>query len=64
MITKELIIGDIIRLYPQTMAIFERYGLNCFDCQIADLESLDRSAKVHNADVEALLKDLNQSIAD
>jgi len=63
MITKEMIIGDIIRRYPQTLYIFERYGLNCFDCQIVDLESLDHSAQVHKADVEALLKDLNRSIA-
>ena len=40
MITKEMTIGEIIRRHPQTMAIFEKYGLNCSDCQIADLEEL------------------------
>lgn len=62
MITKEMTIGDIIRRYPRTLAIFERHGLNCFDCQIADFESLEHGAGVHKVDVEALLDELNRAI--
>lgn len=63
MITKEMTIGEIIRRYPQTMAVFEKYGLNCSDCQIADLEDLQHGAGVHKADMEQLLAELNRIIS-
>jgi hybrid cluster-associated redox disulfide protein len=63
MITKEMTIGDIIRRYPQTMAVFSRYGLDCYDCQIADYEELQHGASVHKVDITALLAELNRLIA-
>jgi hybrid cluster-associated redox disulfide protein len=62
MITGEMIIGDIIRRYPQTMPVFERYGLDCTECQIADYEEVQHGASVHKVDIQSLLDDLNQLI--
>ncbi len=62
MITKEMTIGEIIRRHPQTMAVFEKYGLNCSDCQIADLEELQHGAGVHKANMGQLLAELNRVI--
>lgn len=62
MITRDMTIGDIIRRYPQTMKIFRQYGLDCFECQIADFEALEHGAGVHKVDVEKLLEELNRSI--
>jgi hybrid cluster-associated redox disulfide protein len=63
MIAKEMTIGEIIRRYPLTLPIFERYGLTCHECQIADYEALEHGAGVHKVDVEKLLEELNQAIA-
>ena len=60
MITKEMTIGDIIRRYPQTMPVFSRYGLDCTECQIADLEELEHGASVHHVDINDLLTELNK----
>lgn len=62
MITRDLTIGDIVRRYPQTLEVFHRHGLDCFDCQIADFEALEHGAGVHKVDVEKLLEDLNRAI--
>lgn len=62
MIAKEMTIGEIIRRYPQTLHIFERYGLTCYECQIAEYEALEHGAGVHKVDVEKLLEELNQVI--
>lgn len=59
MITKEMIIGDIIRQYPATVDVFARYGLECFECQIADLETLEHGASFHKIAMEQLLQELN-----
>ena len=62
MINREMIIGEIIRSYPQTLAVFEKYRLTCFECQIADYEALEHGADVHKVDVDKLLDELNQAI--
>ena len=59
MIEKTMIIGDIIRSCPETLPIFEKYGLDCFECQIADYEALEHGADVHKVDLDQLLKELN-----
>jgi hybrid cluster-associated redox disulfide protein len=59
MITKEMIIGDIIRQYPATVDVFARYNLECFECQIADLETLEHGAKFHKISIEQLLQELH-----
>ena len=62
MITREMFIGEIVRLYPETMKVFEKYGLDCFECQIADFEALEHGANVHKVDVDVLLEELNRTI--
>jgi hybrid cluster-associated redox disulfide protein len=59
MITKEMTIGDILRNHPETLPVFQSYGLDCYDCQIADFEQLEHGASVHKVDVNALLAELN-----
>lgn len=55
-------INEILRRYPQTLPVFERYGLDCHDCQIADYEQLEHGATVHKVDLERLLLELNRHI--
>jgi hybrid cluster-associated redox disulfide protein len=64
MITKDMIIGDIIRTYPATVQIFASYGLECYECQIADLETVEHGAVVHKVDINRLLSELNATAAD
>jgi hybrid cluster-associated redox disulfide protein len=63
MITSDMIIGDVMRHYPQTIAVFERFGLDCADCQIADFEEVEHGASVHKVDMQALLTELNRVIS-
>lgn len=59
MITKEMIIGEIIRQHPSTVQVFERHGLECNECQIADLETIEHGAGFHKIDIDSLLEELN-----
>jgi hybrid cluster-associated redox disulfide protein len=60
MITKEMTIAEILRRHPETLPVFERYGLDCYDCQIADFEQLEHGASVHHVDLDALIAELNR----
>jgi hybrid cluster-associated redox disulfide protein len=59
MITKEMTISEILRRYPETLPVFTRYGLDCYDCQIAEFEELEHGASVHKVDINALIAELN-----
>lgn len=62
MITKEMTIAEIIRRYPQTLPVFQKYRLDCSACQIAEFEELAHGAGVHKVDVDTLLAELNRAI--
>ena len=62
MINKKMSIEEIVKKYPETIAIFERHGLGCLGCQAALFESIEQGAEVHGVDVDALIADLNKEI--
>jgi hybrid cluster-associated redox disulfide protein len=64
MITKDMHISDILSRYPQTLKVFEKFGLDCFECQIADYEALEHGATVHKLNVDELLAELNRTVQD
>ncbi len=59
MITQDMIIADIITQHPETLSVFKEYNLDCYECQIADLETLGHGAGVHKIAIDQLLKALN-----
>ncbi|MGD0229788.1 MAG: DUF1858 domain-containing protein [Syntrophorhabdales bacterium] len=62
MINGKMSIEEVVRKYPETIAIFERHGLGCLGCQAALFESIEQGAEVHGIDVDALIADLNKEI--
>lgn len=61
-ITKNTLIGVIVRKHPEVAPIFARYGMGCVTCSLGQMETLEAAAKEHDIDLTALLKDLNQAI--
>lgn len=62
MITQDMIIADIIRKHPETLPVFQQFKLDCYECQIADLETLEHGAGVHKVAIVELLAALNNSL--
>lgn len=62
MISKDMIISDIIAQYPETIIVFKRYNLDCCECQIADIETIGHGAGVHKISIEQLLVSLNDAV--
>ncbi|HEX9664288.1 MAG TPA: DUF542 domain-containing protein [Patescibacteria group bacterium] len=59
-ITKDMIVGQIGRQYPQTLEVFYKYDID--DCCNVDA-NLELAAQDRGVDIEELIKDLNQAIA-
>ena len=62
-ITKDLIIGDVLDRYPNTAEIFFSIGMHCLGCPASRGETIEEACMVHGADVDELVKRLNEAIA-
>ena len=62
-ITGWMKIEEVIRRYPETIAVFDRYGVAFTDCCAAEVDNVERGAIVHGISPEALLRDLNACLA-
>lgn len=63
MINKNMSINEVVRKHPETIPIFEKFGLGCVGCEAALFENIEQGAEVHGIDVETLIKSLNNIIA-
>lgn len=59
MITKQMSIGEVLRLDQGTVPIFMSYGMHCLGCPHATSESIEQAGAVHGIDVDKLIDDLN-----
>lgn len=63
-VTKEMNIMDIVQAYPQSIEIFQKYGLGCIGCAAARFENLEAGARVHGFDPEVMVADINALIEE
>lgn len=61
-VTKEMNIMDIVQSYPESIEVFQRYGLGCIGCAAARFENLEAGARVHGFDPDAMVADINAII--
>jgi hybrid cluster-associated redox disulfide protein len=59
MITRKTSIIELLRSHPMARDIFARHGMGCIGCMGAATETIENGAKMHDIDIEALLKELN-----
>jgi hybrid cluster-associated redox disulfide protein len=59
-ITKDMLIGQILRDYPETAGILQSFGMGCVYCPSAQGESIEQAAMVHGLNLDALIEALNK----
>lgn len=59
-ITKDMLIGEIIRENPEYAEILMRHGLGCVGCPASQMETVEEAAMVHGIDLDKLLEALNE----
>ena len=59
MVTKEMLIGEIIQMNEKYPKILMAAGMHCLGCPAAAGESLEEACAVHGIDVDALVAELN-----
>lgn len=59
MLTENTPIIEALRSHPMAREIFALHGMGCIGCMGSTQETIGNGARMHNVDVEALLKELN-----
>ena len=59
-ITKDMTIGEIIRIDQGVIPILMEAGMHCIGCPSAQGEILEEAAMVHGMDIDALMKAINE----
>lgn len=59
-ITKEMTIGEVLRVNPQAARILMSFGMGCIGCPSSQAETIEEAAMVHGIKIGQLLEALNQ----
>ena len=62
-VTKQMLIGELLQLDPNIAGVLMRAGLHCIGCPSSQMESLEEAAMVHGMDVDVLVEQINDFLA-
>lgn len=63
-VTKEMLIGQLLRLDPNIAVVLMRAGMHCIGCPSSQMESLEEAAMVHGMDVDVLVQQINDFLGE
>ena len=63
-VTKEMNTIEIAQNHPESIEIFQKYGLGCLGCAAARFENLEAGAKVHGFDPDEMVAEINALIGE
>lgn len=61
-ISKDILIGDLIRKYPAAIEVVGRYGIHCVGCHVSKFEALGMGLKAHgysDEEVDNIIREVN-----
>lgn len=58
-ISKEITIGELLRMNPEVAPILMEIGMHCLGCPSAQGETLEEAAMVHGIDSDLLVEKIN-----
>ena len=59
MITKEMTIGEVLRMNPASAEVLMSCRMHCLGCPSSQMESLEEACMVHGLDADGLIEKLN-----
>ena len=64
MINKQMSIGEVLRIDRNVAPIFMEFGMHCLGCPHATAESLEDACAVHGTNVDELVHQINEYLAE
>ncbi|MBQ6950623.1 MAG: DUF1858 domain-containing protein [Clostridia bacterium] len=63
-VTKDMAIGKVLSIHRGTARILMEFGMHCLGCPHATAESLEDACRAHGANVDELVHQLNEFLAN
>lgn len=63
-ITKDMVIGDVVRKHADLVPTFAENGMHCIGCPSAQMESIQDACAVHGLDSDSMLNALNKKLEE
>ena len=63
-ITKDMTIGEILRVDMNVAPILMGMGMHCIGCPSSQMESLEEAAMVHGLDADVLVAQINDFLGE
>lgn len=60
-ITKDMTIAEVLNYKKDADAILVGFGMYCFACPAAQMETVEQASVAHDIDLDLLLKKLNEN---
>jgi hybrid cluster-associated redox disulfide protein len=64
MITKDMIIADVLKVDVELAPFFFAIGMHCLGCPSASGETIEEACRVHNTDCGELVAKMNEFLAE
>ena len=61
-VTGDMIMGEILRKYPETVPTLMECGMHCLGCPSSQMETLADACMVHGLNVNDVLKAVNSKV--
>ncbi len=64
-VTKDMIIGDVLKQHPDVAVVMLEYGLHCVGCHANVYDTIDAGSKIHGLDdatVDKMVESINKFI--
>ena len=62
-ITKDTLIGDLIKIDPNVVPLHMQIGMHCIGCPASLNESIEQASYVHGIDPTVLVQEINKIVA-
>lgn len=65
LVTKDMIIADVLKQYPDVATIMLEHGLHCVGCHANVYDTIEAGCKIHGLDdevIEKLVRDINEFV--
>lgn len=66
LITKDMVVAEVIEKYPFAAEVMEGYGLTCTGCHSSSFDSIESGARSHGISddqIQAMVQELNEVVA-
>lgn len=61
-ITKDLTIGEVLKIDPNLEEVFMGFGMHCVSCPVSQMETIEEASAVHGVDVDFLIEKINEAL--